>query len=392
MSSINRNRPLAATDLKHKIIFWKGLQSSPKYLICPFAVNLLTLRRNLADNATPSAELNEFLNDNFYLAESATNPGNLTIGELYEAGISVDTVFDPLNASNMAWGRLRSCAQRQDTPVERIKMDQIETKLVLYSNHEKQRQLIERLKEKEKEYAKNWIVFSRKMANLWNVAFVVCLGGSEKTELLIQNLPNDLYEWVFLSNHNNCWAYLIHVSQVLEGEKKITPTMEQIKCVLGAMERVVHQDSCRELRNEMIDDLFINAVKLISRLWSDFWENDVINALLNTPLTRALCNEAQAFDKLLQKEGGLLAGPDCLFGNAGADYIRNCWESANQLITKWNELTAHRAKLNLTSSNPNDQPGPIGELDKSTMNEIRDILGKLQACMPVSEQIVHENT
>lgn len=391
MSNYNSNRPLAVTELKDKGILWnEPLQLSSRFIICPIAVNLLTFRKNLKASGTSPTALNEFLNDHFYLSESASNPGNLSISELFEIGADVEAIFDPLNISNITWSRLSSCAQRQDLPENKIKLNQIEAKLVLCSNHEKQRQLAVSLKEKEKTYAKDWIVFSRRMVDFWSAAFTVCLKDTDAitSEVLLQNLPNDLYEWVFLSNRNNCWAYLVHISRVLEEEYKITQTMEQIKLVLKSMEDVVRQCSRQKSLRDMVDGAFMEAASLINKLWSSFWETKASKAPLDTPLTRDLNKEAQSFDILLQK----LADTDLLFGEAGADYIKSYWESAERLITKWNELTAYRGKLTVTHA-PNDPlPGSVGQLSSDTLHAINETLRKLQAYIPDGLLTEHENT
>lgn len=391
MSRTNMNRPLAATDLKHRSILWETIQGTPHHIIGNYIVNLRELRNQLDDNATSSADLGDFLNENFYIKDSNRNPGNLTVSELYNAGTDIEAVFDPLNISNITWDKVCGCAQRQYAQDDLMRLDQIETKLVLYADHEKQRQLAQKLQKQKEYYSHTWVHFHSRISSFWMHAFEVCLDSPQRSYKISEYLHDEFLDRMFFANAQNRWSYLLYIKNEFEDYRCLPERLKQIDLLLQSMEYALLTKNSRQIKTKYVQEAISQAIPLIVGIWDPILPEAAERDILNSPLTKSFYSKMVAFEKehCLQADGASLFGYDIkAISKKDAIFFSTLRSSIADIMEEWNKLTLMRRSFNATPKaveKLDNRKLPISDEDYEKIRYICETLGLPKTNEPLSQ-------
>ena len=350
MIKTDTKRPLAVTDLRHSNPLWGKLSDKPNPMMGGFRVNLQQLRKWLDDSATIAADLVAFLDENFYIKDHSKNPGNLSVSDLYNKEADIDAIFDPLNISDITWDKVCSCAQRQDTQEDVMKLDQLETRLVLYADREKQLQLTQMLQNQQDSYSSDWVHFHTQMASFWKHAFAVSLNPANRPYKISEHLPNELLDRIFLANDSNRWSYLTCIRNEFGDRRHLPKRLEQIDRLLQAIEYALMTKKTQQLKGKSVQETISAALLLIVKIWDPIWPAAADRDILNSPLTKTFYDKMADLEKniCLQQDGVSLISYDVsTISKKDAAFFAMLRSSIADILKEWNKLEKMLSACNL---------------------------------------------
>lgn len=385
MSRTDMKRPLAVTDLRHSNPLWGKISDKPNPMMGSFWVNLQKLRKWLDDSAMFTADLVAFLDENFYIKDHSKNPGNLSVSALYIKEADIDAVFDPLNISDITWDKVCSCAQRQDTQEDLMKLDQLETRLVLYADREKQLQLTQMLQNQQDSYSSDWVHFHTQMASFWKHAFAVSLNPVNRPYEISEHLPNELLDRIFFANDSNRWNYLTCIRNEFGDRRHLPKRLEQIDRLLQAIEYALTTKKTQQLKGKSVQETISAAIFLIAKIWDPILPETAERDILNSPLTKTFYDKMEDLEKniCLQRDGVSLISYDVsTISKKDAAFFAMLRSSIADILKEWNKLEKMLSACNL-KDRPTGLIGliaspkrPISDADhKEMIRKICEMLG-----------------
>lgn len=358
MSSTKQPVPMKIDHMGECTNLWVDLGKSPQCVIGGFTINLAKLRLLARDDATPSVDLNHFLDGCLYVADDSKNPNNLSVSELYAAQTDIDVIFDPLRSIELDWHELDLLMRNQNdrgsfSSIDYAEvLDQMETRIALFANRPLQNRLVRKLREKQKDYFKGWVHFRQRIRDFWSIAYEVCLDkavvpsspdGAAQPEPAHADPTRDMLDWIYLANEENMVTYRKHLWDTFEAQLFLTRTLNDIDTLLVKINDITGSRSRGRKRPAHSMDTIREAVLLIFDLWTAVW-SDSRRTMLDNPLAENFRKNMNVIEEEILRltKGGTTATPRAIA--ATTERLHGLVLTA---LESWKQVVAKQPRTNL---------------------------------------------